>query len=242
VALKRGARRLIHTSTSGVYGLQSRPFDETAPKLGLTSWVNYMRTKAQAEEEVQRGIDRGLDAVLLNPANIVGRYDQTGWARLLRLALDGKLFRVPPGSSSFCHAAEVARAHIAAVRHGKTGANYLLGGADGRYADLICAAGEVAGQTVRARVIRTPLLRMAARVSGWLSHWTDREPLITPEGSAYLCSHLICKSDRAVRELGYTPVPLRRMVEDWYHWSHAEGLLGNRLTSSHRGVGLGKQP
>jgi nucleoside-diphosphate-sugar epimerase len=222
----------MHTSTTGVYGLQPRPFDETAPKLGLTSWVNYMRTKAQAEEEVQRGIDRGLDAVMLNPANIVGRYDTTGWARLLRLALDGKLFRVPPGSSSFCHAAEAARAHIAAVSRGKTGENYLLGGAEGRYADLINTVGEVAGQRVRARVIRAPLLRMAARVSGWLSRWTDREPMITPEGSAYLCSHLICKSDKAVRELGYTPVPLRAMVEDWYSWSTAEGLLGKRVVLS----------
>src|SRR5437764_8115726 len=54
VALARGARKFIHTSTSGVYGLQRQPFDETAPKLGRDSWVNYMRTTAQAEEEVLR--------------------------------------------------------------------------------------------------------------------------------------------------------------------------------------------
>jgi nucleoside-diphosphate-sugar epimerase len=186
-----------------------------------------MRTKAQAEEEVQAGIARGLDAVLLNPANIVGRYDTTGWARLMRMALDGELFRVPPGSSSFCQAAEAARAHIAAVSRGRTGENYLLGGADGRYVDLIQTVGEVAGQRLRLRVIRAPLLRTAARVSGWWSRWTDREPSITPEGSAYLCSHLICKSDKAVRELGYTPVPLRVMVEDWYSWSKSEGAFGS---------------
>lgn len=218
VALARGARKLIHTSTSGVYGLQSAPFDETAPKLGLTSWVNYMQTKARAEDEVRDGISRGLDAVMLNPANIIGRYDRFGWARLIRLALAGKLFRVPPGSSSFCHAAEVARAHIAAVTRGKTGDNYLLGGADASYATLLSVAGEIAQKPVRVRVARPALLRVAGRVAGWISRWTDKEPTITPEGAAYLCANLICRSDKAVSELGYAPASLPTMVEDWYRW------------------------
>ena len=33
-ALKRGAKRFVHTSTSSVYGLVSVPIDETAPQLG----------------------------------------------------------------------------------------------------------------------------------------------------------------------------------------------------------------
>ena len=54
-------------------------------------------TKTIAEEEVRQGIARGLDAVLLNPANIVGPYDMNNWSRLIRLAAAGKLPRVPPG-------------------------------------------------------------------------------------------------------------------------------------------------
>jgi nucleoside-diphosphate-sugar epimerase len=225
-ALARGARKFIHTSSSGVYGLQRQPFDETAPKLGRDSWVNYMRTKAQAEEEVLRGIEHGLDAVMLNPANIIGRYDVLGWARLMRLALDAKLARVPPGSSSFCHGPEVARAHIAAVTQGRTGANYLLGGPDAQYVELLTTLGEVAGRAIRTRTAPKPAVRFAARVGGLISRFTRREPVITLEGAAYLCSNLICRSDRAVAELGYAIVPLRAMVEDWYRWSMAEGIIG----------------
>ena len=36
---------------------------------------------------------------------------------------------------------------------------------------------------------------------------------------------LICKSDKAVRELGYEPASLRAMLEDSYHWLRAEGLI-----------------
>src|SRR5262245_51066664 len=64
VALSRGVRKFIHTSTTSVYGFQPQPYDETAAHLGKDSWLNYMRTKTQAEEEVRQGIAQGLDAVL----------------------------------------------------------------------------------------------------------------------------------------------------------------------------------
>ena len=114
-ALARGAKRFIHTSSTSVYGFQAAPFDETAPRLGANSLNNYARSKALAEDEVQKGIDHGLDAVILNPANIMGAYDSRNWARLFHLVAAGWLPGLPSGRGSFCHAAEVARAHIAAV-------------------------------------------------------------------------------------------------------------------------------
>lgn len=65
-ALAKRSKKFIHTSSSGVYGIPTKPFDETAPKLGKGSF-NYQHSKATAEEEVSKGIAQGLDAVLLNP-------------------------------------------------------------------------------------------------------------------------------------------------------------------------------
>src|SRR5271169_2702532 len=62
LARVKRAKKFIHTSTSGVYGLPSVPFDETSPKLGKGSF-NYQHSKAMAEEEVLKAIDKGLDAV-----------------------------------------------------------------------------------------------------------------------------------------------------------------------------------
>jgi dihydroflavonol-4-reductase len=39
-ALKRGAKKFVHTSTSGVYGLVATQLNETAPHLGRDSWFN----------------------------------------------------------------------------------------------------------------------------------------------------------------------------------------------------------
>lgn len=230
-ALKRGVKKFIHTSTTSVYGFPREPFDETAPHLGKHLWFNYMRTKAIAEEVVREGIARGLDAVLLNPANIVGPYDVNNWARLIRLGAEGKLGRMPRGRGSFCHAAEVARAHIAAVHRGRNGENYILGGPDATYAEVVTIIAELLGRPLKVRTVGPIALRGAGRVLGLLARLTGKEPLVTPESAAFLSASLLCRSDKAIRELGYQVVPLRTMLADCYQWMVAEGLLAPpRLT------------
>lgn len=224
VALRRGAK-LVQTSTTSVYGFQPGPLDETAPHLGRGSWFNYMHTKALAEEEVRAGISRGLDAVFLNPANIIGAYDRHNWARLIILASAGKLPTIPPGRGSWCHAAEVARAHIAAALRGRTGENYILAGADASFADVFRTIGEIVGRKVPSRVARARFLRNASRVLRLVSLVTRKEPILTPESAAFLSADLTCRSDKAVRELGYRPITLREMLEDCHRWLLAEGAL-----------------
>jgi dihydroflavonol-4-reductase len=226
LAIRRGVKKFIHTSTTGVYGLPRQPFDETAPQRGLGSRFHYQHTKAQAEEEVRAGIARGLDAVILNPANIVGSYDaRSTWSRLIMLAAEGRLPAIPPGGGSFCHAAAVARAHVAALTQGRKGENYILGGADATYREMIQTLGEVMGRELRARTVGRFALRAAGWAMGLVSRFTGREPFVTPDAAAYLTATLICKSDKAVRELGYEPASLRAMLEDSYTWLRAEGLI-----------------
>jgi dihydroflavonol-4-reductase len=231
VTRKRGAK-LVHTSTTSVYGFPSGPIDETAPHLGRDSWFHYMHTKTLAEEEVREGIAGGLQAVLLNPANIIGAYDRHNWARLILLAVEGRLPSIPPGRGSFCHAAEVARAHVAAAERGHTGENYILAGADASFADVIRTIGELVGRKVPGRVARARFLRNASRVLGWISLMTRREPILTPESAAFLCADLTCKSDKAVRELGYRPASLRTMLEDCHRWLIAEHILPSPASKS----------
>jgi dihydroflavonol-4-reductase len=220
----RGARRLVYTSTMGVYGFQASPVDEASPKLGKNSWINYLRTKAIAEEIVLEAVSRGLDAVLLNPSNIVGRYDKGSWGRMFRMILEGALPGVPNGRGSFCSVGEVARAHITAFDRGTMGHNYLLGGAEATYHEVASIVAELLGKRP-PRAVPAAMLRVVGRLSQWGSYVTNRAPEITPEMAAILGTNMVCRSDKAQHELGYQALPVRTMLEDCHRWLESEGLL-----------------
>jgi len=224
-ARMRFAERLVFTSTLGVFGLQPGLITEDSPHLGLNSWIAYMRSKAMAEQEIQKAVEAGLDCVVLNPAHTIGPYDTRGWARVIRMAHSGTLPRIPGGSGSFCHARAVADAHVAAATRGRRGTSYVLGGADATYLELAQLAARVAGQPEPQAVAPALPLRLAANAMEVVSFVTRREPRLTPEALAIMSEDIHCDSTRAVTELGYKPIDLETMVRDSHQWLRTEGLL-----------------
>lgn len=225
-AIAAGAKRFVHTSTWNTFGLQQGDISEESPQLGGQSWINYDRTKFLAEEEVRSGIRRGLDAVIVNPCHILGRYDRHGWAQLIIDLHNRWIPGAPPGAGSFCHAEQVADAHIAAAERGGTGENYLLGGADASLVDVFRAIGEVTGRKVADRALPAWLLRFAARASAGVAAITGAEPKMTPEGVEMVIARARVVSKRAENELGYPTVPLGTMIEDSFDWLREQGLIG----------------
>jgi dihydroflavonol-4-reductase len=225
-ALARKARRFVHTSTVAVWGIQEHlPYDETAPKRGGESAVNYQRSKRQGEIEVDRAIERGLDAVILNPSHIVGRYDTEGWSQSIRLVAEGKLPGIPPGKGSFCDAGAVARAHVAAVDRGRTGESYILGGADATYLELVTEIGELLGKKVGKRALPLGVIALVSGLTRFGSLFTGRQPAVTKEMLAGLTHHEIVNCEKAVRELGFEKIALRTMLEAALAWQVEEGLV-----------------
>jgi nucleoside-diphosphate-sugar epimerase len=223
-ALARKAKRLVHTSSVAAFGLGHDVVSERTPSSAAASPLAYVRTKWLGEEEVKKAIAKGLDAVILNPGNIVGPFDTTSWARLFQMLKRGKLPGVPPGSGSYVHAREVARAHIEAATKGATGEQWLLGGADATYAELVSIMAELMG--VKApRAIPAWILRTMGIVNDGVSRVTRKEPDITAGNATLVCSRWSIDSAKAERDLGLARVPLRTMVEDSYKWLAAEGLL-----------------
>ncbi|MDH5737397.1 MAG: SDR family oxidoreductase [Gammaproteobacteria bacterium] len=224
-ALNAGVGRFIHTSSVAVYGVEFQDLSEECPQQGREAPIGYFRTKTEAEEEVRKYINKGLDAVLLNPCNIVGPYDAHNWGRLIRMLHDGSLPGTPPGAGNFCHVRDVARGHIAAFEKGRTGENYLLGGFNASFLDMINTAATQLGRPPIRKTTPASLLKTAAWVSQGISLLTRREPDLTPEVCALMCAHQSLKTDKAFNELGYQSANIETMVADCIAWMRSEGML-----------------
>lgn len=221
-----GVRRIVHTSSVSAYGQQDAVLTESSPRLGRTSWINYERTKAIAEELVEEAGARGrIEAMIVNPAHILGPGDTRNWARLVLLIDQNRLPGAPPGSGAFADVREVARAELAAWRHAGYGQRYLLGGEHMDFLELVRMIAAILGRSPPTRALPAPLLRMHARMLDLAAVLTGREPHLTPQAVAFTCHHLRVDSEKAVRELDYRITPLATLVTDTCTWLRAHGVL-----------------
>ena len=207
VAKARNVGRFIHTSTGATYGLHDgMPIDETAPSNADEIGVNYCSSKKAAEDIVLAAAAGGLDAVCVNPGNVVGPYDRVIWGPLVQAIASGAVTTVGSGGGAFCHIDETAKAHISAYERGRTGERYILSGANEKFATAARIAAEIVGvEPPRATSERNPDV-------------SDEVHIVTNLDQIMLC-------DKAVRELGFKPMPLRTMLEDLCAWMREEGLL-----------------
>lgn len=226
VALAKKAKRLVHTSSIGSFGpIFDQVVTEDTPSRALQGNINYYRSKYLAEQEVFKGIEQGLDAVIMNPAQIVGPHDYNYNPLIFHTIKQGKMLGVPVGVTVAGHVRDYARAHVVAVDKGRKGERYLLGGVSASFGDIFETVGNIVGKPPKWRFPLPPaLLSGLASVMDKVSQFTRKEPLLTPEKVLLLNNTVRISSEKAARELGFSTCSLHEMFNDCYTWMQREGL------------------
>lgn len=226
VALAKKAKRMIHTSSIGAFGpIFDKEISEETPSVAMQGEINYYRSKYLAEQEVFKGIEKGLDAVILNPAQIIGPYDYNYNPMIIHTIKKGQMLGVPRGISVAGHVRDYARAHVAAVDKGRKGERYLLGGISVSFQDMFESVGRVVGKPPRWQFpLPAALLTGLAKVMDAVSRYTKKEPLLTPEKVLLLNNTVRINSQKAARELGFSTGTLDEMFADCYRWMQQVGL------------------
>mgnify|MGYP001223063789 CR=1 FL=1 len=79
-SIQKSCKRFIYTSTAASYGIHKGWVTEETKSNALTIPINYFKSKKIAEDIVIDAYKaRDFDAVILNPANVVGPYDTKIW-------------------------------------------------------------------------------------------------------------------------------------------------------------------
>jgi dihydroflavonol-4-reductase len=231
--LRCGVRRLVHFSS--IHALVQEPLgtpvDESRPLAVSRRCPPYDRSKAAAEKEVQRGLEMGLDAVIINPTAIIGPHDyQPSYfgEALLSLA-QGRLPGLVTGGFDWVDVRDVVEGAILAEEKAPAGARYLL---SGHWVSLCNIADMVAEFTgIRAPRFVSPLwlARVGVPVVKTFSRLSGRWPLYTSVSMRALRSNRHISHDRATRELGYQPRPFRETLVDTLRWFEENGQLSRLL-------------
>jgi len=196
------------------------PVDENRSLVISSEAPPYARSKAAAEREVQSGIQRGLDAILIYPTAIIGPFDfkpsLLGQA-IIKLA-SGRMPFLVTGGFDWVDVRDVVSGAILAARKAPCGRSYLLSG----HWQSIQEMAKILFDLGCERTNRIVIAREAAYPFASLMEWAAKiqhiEPVYTRVSLRTLNSNHVISHERASRELGYNPRPIMDTLADTLHW------------------------
>jgi len=231
VAGARPGRRVVVVSSTAAISASERPevFDEQTEFAVDDETLGYAHAKHRAEQITLDAFRRGVQAVIVNPAEVYGPGDTAlGTAgNLIDFATSTPVL-VCRGGTSVVHVDDVAAGIIAALDRGKAGERYILGGDNLTIRELAELVLELVGR--RAMIVTVPnaLARAAARAVVRLHIPVPFNAHVVP----YATRYWFVDNAKARRELGVTFRSARETLASTLDWLKASGRLSSKSTES----------
>jgi dihydroflavonol-4-reductase len=228
-SLRAGVERVVYTSSVATLKLAGgEPADESRPLPEAEAIGAYKRSKVAAERLVEAMIRRDrLPAVIVNPSTPIGPRDvkPTPTGRVIVEAASGRIPAFVDTGLNLAHVDDVAAGHLAALRRGRIGERYILGGENVLFSTMLADIAAIVGR--KAPTLRAPraLLFPVAHAAEWLARLRGGEPFVTVDGLRMSRYRMFFDDAKARRELGYTSRPYREGLSDAVAWFRAHGYL-----------------
>ena len=219
IALDEGIDKLVHVSSIAVIGRRENELhiDEK------THWQDddwntpYAVSKHLAEMEVWRGIAEGLNAVIVNPSNVLGSgfwEGRTGTGQFFSKIWKGLPF-YPRGGSGFVDVRDVARFMILAMESEASGERFIVNGENLPFKTVLFDIAEVLG-VKKPSVEVNPFIREAAwRATWFLSKLTGKQPFITKQTARASARTFFYDNQKSLKEFpGFSYTPIQQTIAE----------------------------
>ena len=224
-ALDAKVPKVVYVSTVAAFGnTRGEVVDESYvhPRDSYTSF--YEQTKTEAHDVAKRLIGEGLPLIIVQPGGVYGPDDHSSLGKQLSDFMDGKMpmLAFPDLGLNMVYVEDVAAGILLALDEGATGDSYILGGEITTMRGAIEELAEVSGKKAPKRDMPTGMLKamtplgpVVGKIMGQPPNL--RELISSADGVTFWAKH-----DKAMKELGYSPRPLKAGLRDTFQ---AEGKL-----------------
>jgi dihydroflavonol-4-reductase len=226
--VRAGVRRLVHFSS--IHAISFAPHqeyvDESCALIDPRGCSTYNQSKAGSEGQLRAASPQGLEYVILRPTAVVGPHDyQPSFVgeMLIRLAR-GSFPALVAGGFDWVDVRDVVEGATKAADLAPTGSDYLLSGHWASLVEIAQLVDAIAHHGVPKFVCPLWLAGLAAPVAMSLDRMARRRPLFTPFSIDTFRTSQRVRHDKATRELGYNPRPLRESVADALAWFDGRNL------------------
>jgi len=225
LALEKNVSRAVHVSSVAALGYGDRdhePIDEDYEfdwTIAERRKKHYMISKRQADLEIEKTVNRGLNCVTVHPGLMFGPGDRVNSARFVEAIRGGRIPFNMPGGTNVVDVRDVAKGIVCACEKGRGGKHYLLSGHNLTFAQINGAvAKHVGGKPPRFtlhRALNTPLYHLF-----YLMEKAKRgRGEVTADNVDSAFKFRYFDNSRAKSELGWEPlIPFEQTVIDTVKW------------------------
>jgi nucleoside-diphosphate-sugar epimerase len=221
---KQGVRRVVVTSTAGILGPSENGAVHESSPAPESFFTDYEASKFKLEQLLLGRTAVDPEVVIVNPTRVYGPgylSESNGVSKMIKQYIAGS-WRLIPGdgnsSGNYVFVEDVVSGHLLAMKKGKPGERYVLGGENISYNQLFRHTSAASG--VHKRLFKIPLIIMlttAALMQG-ISKISGRPPLIVPNLVRKFNHNWIVSSEKAIRELGYEARSAQEGIEQTVQW------------------------
>jgi nucleoside-diphosphate-sugar epimerase len=238
ICLSKKVERFIHVSSISVFfGEISIPYLEKEindeSKI-ISSNINYPYSKYNAELIIQKSMleNSDLDAVIVNPSTVSGRFDKNGLGKIVKMRNNDlyRFFMNRTFDSTFllAHGESVGKAIVNCYKFGKRGENYILAGSPISFVDYAILVDETLNKSTNRSIksigYKTSLVlnfidSCISTIFCGVKKKLSKELLLT------LTMKVAVDSSKAKDVLKYEVTPHRVIIEEHVNWLRSQGLL-----------------
>lgn len=230
-ALENKCRKLIHVSSVAALGVPKSAADvnETFIFENKSGVSAYSLSKHLAEREVWRGIEEGLNAVIVNPSIIIGKGD---WSRssmrLFERASKGMTF-FSPGANGFVDARDLAALMITLAESNIHSELFVINGVNISYKDFFELLSRELGFSPPRQEASRWIAEIMWRIEHLLFLISGRKPLLTRETVDSAFRKKSYDSKKIQEIAGFTFTPLQDTLR-WIAGDQGKNASGDGLS------------
>lgn len=233
IAMARGVERVVYTSSFMALGHSDLRGvgDENLVHEAKHFHNPYEKTKHQAFLIGQDYLQRGAPLITVIPGVIFGPGELTEGNLIVQMLRDMAHNRFPgiPGDGkklwSYAFVDDVVEGHLSAMRKGKIGERYILGGENISLNSFVDQARKHLGVKVPTRHLPLKLLDISAFFMERLARLTGKPPLLTRGKVGVLAHSWAYSSEKAVEQLDYRITPFEEALSLTIRWMRERNLI-----------------
>ena len=184
----------------------------------------YSISKYLAEQEVWRGTQEGLDAVIVNPSIILGPGDWSkGSSQLFEKVWEGLKYYTL-GSTGYVDVRDVADITVKLMEHTSVNERYILNSENIIYRDLFNSIANHLNKP-KPYIKVNPFLKEIAWRLDWIKALiSGKSPLITKETANKSMIKNSYSNQKIIQELNHTFIPVEESLKLYCKWFLSEKL------------------